>query len=87
MGKNGTKFRSDVVLGDRYRDSVTGYEGVASALYFFLNACERVNLERLDEKGEPSSATFDAPRLVHVDTGRTPIVDRTGGWQPEPGPR
>ena len=43
-----TKFRSDVVMGDRYRDPLTGFEGVATGVTFYLHACERVTLEYAD---------------------------------------
>lgn len=73
-----TKLKTDVRMGDRYRDPLTGFEGVATAVTFYLHACERVTLEYVRD-GEVKYESFDAPRLVHVDTGRTPRTDRTGG--------
>ena len=34
-----------VELGERYRDSLTGVEGVATARINFLHGCERITLE------------------------------------------
>lgn len=73
-----TKLSTDVVLGDRYRDPITGFEGVATAVTFYLHACERVSLETLRE-GKPQWESFDAPRLEHVDTKTKPTTTRTGG--------
>jgi len=71
-------YRSDIVLGDRYRDKDTGIEGVAVAVSFFRGACERVVLKRLvDDK--ISEMAFDATELVHIETGKTPEVEKTGG--------
>lgn len=73
-------YASDVVLGDKYRDSQTGFEGIATAIYFFQYGCERVQLEQFDKKASDIRAiTFDAPRLVNVKTGKTPVVTKTGG--------
>ncbi len=78
-------FESSVVLGERYRDTITGYEGVATAVYFFLNGCERVTLEQwIEGQGELKELTFDAPRLVHVATEAQVTTTRTGGFKPDP---
>jgi hypothetical protein len=73
-----TKLKSDVKLGDRYRDPLTGFEGVATAVTFYLHACERVSLEFIKD-GEVKYEAFDAPRLIHVDTDTRPATTRTGG--------
>lgn len=77
-GTRKVKYESEVVLGDRYRDSITGLEGTATCAAFFLHACERVTLEFIKE-GEVKYESFDAPRLVHVETGVAPTTTRTGG--------
>jgi len=71
-------LQTDVRLGDRYRDPLTGFEGVATAVTFYLHACERVSLEFVKD-GEVKFETFDAPRLIHVNTETTPTTTRTGG--------
>jgi hypothetical protein len=81
--KNG--FESDIILGDRYRDTVSGYEGVATAAVFFLHGCERVTLEQwIEHAGEMRELTFDAPRLKHLMSGEMATSTRTGGSRPTP---
>lgn len=78
-----TGFESQIVLGERYRDSVSGYEGVATGVAFFLHGCERVTVEQwVESAGDMRELTFDAPRLVHVDTAKPVRSDRTGGYKP-----
>lgn len=72
------KLKTDVRLGDRYRDPLTGFEGVATSLTFYLHGCERVALEVVKD-GAIKYESFDAPRLVHITTGTQPTTDRTGG--------
>lgn len=75
-----THYKSDIKLGEKYRDSQTGYEGIAAAIYFFQHACERVSIETYDpERREVKTETFDAPRLVHVGTERQATSPRPGG--------
>lgn len=60
-------YKSDIVLGERYQDKQTGFEGIATGLHFYQHACERVTLEALNIKsGELLELNFDAPRLVAV---------------------
>lgn len=74
------KYKSDVVLGERYRDSQSGFEGVATGIFFYQYGCERVQLEAFVEREQDIKAiAFDAPRLVHVSSGKVPKVERTGG--------
>ena len=79
------RFATEIVLGERYRESVTGFEGTATAIVFFLNGCERVTLERwFEDKGELRELTFDAPRLLHQPSQKPVVVSRTGGVRPGP---
>jgi hypothetical protein len=73
-------YKSDIKMGERYRDEQTGFEGTATALYFFQHACERALLERvnpIDNKIEETS--FDSPRLTHIESGKVSTSTRTGG--------
>lgn len=73
-------YASDIILGDKYQDTQTEFEGTATAIYFYQYGCERVNLEAYDKKTkEIRSLTFDAPRLRSVKTGKIATVTRTGG--------
>ena len=79
-------YKSEVVLGKKYRDIVTGYEGTATAIVFFLNGCERVTLERwVESEASLKELTFDAPRLKDVETQKQVRVARTGGVRNQPG--
>jgi hypothetical protein len=73
-------YLSDITLGERYRDDQSGFEGIATATYFYQFGCERVNLESFNKKtNDIVSLTFDAPRLTNVATGKKATVTRTGG--------
>ena len=72
-------YASDIVLGKRYRESITGIEGTATSVYFYLNGCERVCLEFINKDGDLKELVFDAPRLVSLETGEAARTPRTGG--------
>lgn len=74
------KYETDIKLGEKYRDEQTGYEGTATAVYFFQYGCERVQIETFDSvQRQIRSETFDSPRLTHIATGKRATVTRTGG--------
>ena len=78
-------FESQVILGEKYRDTVSGYEGIATAACFFLHGCERVTLEQwIERTSEMRELTFDSPRLAHVETQKQVTTTRTGGVRPMP---
>lgn len=85
MFDHGTEnYKSDVKLGVRYRDPQTGITGVATAVYFFQHACERVQLETVKADGELKEYVFDAPRLetipeVPAEKPKRARASRTGG--------
>jgi hypothetical protein len=60
------EYRSDIRLDERYRDTDTGFEGVAKAISFYRNGCERVEL-RVMVSNIPVEHWFDAPQLVRID--------------------
>ena len=58
-----------VVLGKKYKDSITGFTGIASARSEYLYGCVRVLIEatRLKKDGDfLPDAWFDEPRLIAV---------------------
>lgn len=73
-----TTFKTDIVLGEKYRDAQTGFVGHATAVYFFQHGCERVQLKALIQ-GELKEYVFDAPELESVATGLRATSPRTGG--------
>ena len=71
-------YRTDVRLGERYRDAQTGITGTATAVTFHQHGCERVGIETVID-GKIEEYAFDAPRLVHVETERPVTAVRVGG--------
>lgn len=72
-------YKSDLKLGERYRDKTTGLEGHLVALHFYEHACERGTLRYVNSNKEAIEVTFDAPELVHIQTGEVATTTRTGG--------
>ncbi len=61
-------YRSDLVLGEDYRDKGTGITGKLVAIAFYEHACERGTLRYLDTNRQVQEVSFDAPELVRVAT-------------------
>jgi hypothetical protein len=76
-GKN--NYRSDLTLGEKYRDKTTGLEGHLVAIHFYEHACERATLRYVDSQRRVQEVSFDAPELIHVETGAVSRVTKTGG--------
>lgn len=55
-----------VTLGHRYRDVVSGFEGVATACYVYMNGCFRVQLEGVDKDNLPKGYVFDQEQCEEV---------------------
>jgi hypothetical protein len=72
-----------VLLGDKYRDNISGFEGTATARSEFLFGCVRVCLEG-GKDGELKTEWFDEQRLVRLD-GSVPVPTATSGG-PRSGP-
>ena len=55
-----------IVLGKKYKDSISGYVGIATARTVYLYGCIRILLEskKLKEDGTPQEVWFDEQRLV-----------------------
>lgn len=67
-----------VVLGERYRDRATGFEGVAVGIWIRWEVAEpQVSLARLDSNGATTAEWFDAGRLEALWTSPT-----TPGFKP-----
>lgn len=74
------KYETDIVLGEKYRDTQTGYEGVATGIHFYQHGCERATLEAFDENRKNiQELSFDAPRLQHIDSGKIAETPTPGG--------
>lgn len=81
---------SQFQFGETVKDSVTGFQGVVTARYEFMNGCVRYMVERLKEDGGGiDELVFDEQRLRIISR---PIVGNevpparpaTGGARPSP---
>lgn len=72
------------ILGKKVRDSITGFEGIATARQEQLNGCVRIAVtskkERSKDDGAPLELWFDEQRLGIKSTREKP----TGGPGPVP---
>lgn len=74
-------------LGDKVKDKVTGFKGIAIARTEWLNGCSRITVQpdRLDGGKVPDSQTFDEPQLTVLKAGQVKTGSRdTGGPIPNP---
>jgi hypothetical protein len=65
-------------LGKKYRDTISGYVGVATSITEYLYGCRRIGLNALVE-GEPKEFLFDEPGLELVESEQRPAQQDTGG--------
>lgn len=69
-----------VKLGDKYRDKVSGWEGVATARYEYMNGCVRIEISHHDKDGKPESFVFDIQQIEAVKAEPVKVLRRaTGG--------
>lgn len=75
-------------LGDRVKDQVTGFAGIAVCITEWLNGCARVGVqpETLDKDGKPQETQhFDDQQLTVIAPGVVSGGNReTGGPRPAP---
>lgn len=79
-------MRNNIVLGDDYKDDITGFQGVATAVTDYMFGCSRVLLEANTlEGGKPVDIWVEDMRLTHVRTRIKPeSLAATGGTGPTP---
>jgi hypothetical protein len=74
-----------IELGAKVRDTVSGWVGIITARYEYLNGCERYEVSGADKDGKPESFVFDAQQIEvlsapELNLQRQPQVQlRTGG--------
>jgi hypothetical protein len=56
-------------LGDKVKDKVSGFEGIAVARHSYLNGCDRISIQPvIKEDGTlPEDETFDEPQLEVIE--------------------
>lgn len=57
----------NIELGQRYKDRVSGWEGIAVARYEFLNGCVRFEIAGADKDGKPTEYVIDEQQLEPTD--------------------
>lgn len=72
-------YESDLKLGERYKDNTTGIEGTLVAVHFYEHACERGTIRYVNAQRDVCESSFDAPELVHLESGQTATADKPGG--------
>lgn len=69
-----------VVLGQKYKDPITGYSGVATSRTVYLNGCVRICLTgKAGKDGKIPEEFFDEQQILGNVTPR-----ETGGPAPKP---
>lgn len=81
------KDEAEIKLGDKYRDTISGFEGTAIARHEYIHGCTRITLQAAAQGGEIKEYSFDAPALEAVDGPQTFTSQRTGGPRPTPAAR
>jgi hypothetical protein len=75
-------------LGDRVRDVITGFDGIATGRAVYLNGCVHIMVTSSTLKdGEPKTEWFDEQRVEVVTADAyqpQPSTAKTGGPQPAP---
>lgn len=76
-----------IKLGQKVRDSVTGFEGIAECITNWRFGCTRIGVraQKLDEKGLPQELVhFDEPQIEVVEDVPDPPTKKAYGFRPSP---
>lgn len=83
-----TEAFAQIELGGRYRDTVTGFEGVATGRVEYLTGCEQVYLEGSREGGKDASTCWaDIDRVELMAEPRLELARTAEGGGNRPNPR
>lgn len=78
---------NEVNLGDKVKDSITGFSGVVVGVTTWLHGCRRITVlpDHLDKEGKLlESQMFDEPQLVLIKAKKVKAGDpSTGGPIPK----
>lgn len=75
-----------ISLGDKVKDTVTGYSGIAVVKCIYLQGCDRFGVQAsVDKEGKkPEWEYFDEPQLKVLKKGVIKQGSRiTGGYKPD----
>ncbi len=75
-----------VKLGDKARDTITGFQGIVVAITEWLNGCIRITIQPQElREGKPIDAvTFDVEQVSVVTEQAAPVLAPSGGPCPDP---
>jgi len=75
-----------VGLGDKVKDSITGFTGIVIAEHKYLNGCVRVSIQPEDvREGKPIEAcAFDVEQITLIEPKKHPTLTPTGGPEKTP---
>ncbi len=79
--------KKKIKLGDKIRDKITGFEGVAIAYAEWMNGCNRWASQptELSDKGKPREAEwFDEQQVELAKAEAAPKRKPSGGPMPDP---
>lgn len=81
------KSRTDLNLGDKVKDRISGFSGIVTARLEYLNGCLRMQVspDKVDKEGKvPEGYIFDVEQLDLVKAGVHAIASPGGGPMPTP---
>lgn len=62
LRRKGVMDEKKIKLGNKYRDTITGFEGTATGKHEYIHGCTRITLSALSG-GDIKECSFDAPAL------------------------
>lgn len=70
-----------IELGQKVKDTVSGFIGIAVARHIYFQGCERITVQpSVDKDGKlPDTATFDEPDLIAIEEKKLKGKNDTGG--------
>lgn len=77
-------------LGDKVKDTISGFDGIVTGRFEYLNGCVRLNIEpdHLDKDGKRiEGCVIDEPQCVMVTKSAPRKTAAVGGPRPNPAPR
>ena len=79
-----------IKLGDKAKDKISGFTGIVTAEFKYLNGCIRLQLEpdKLDKDGKVQDGrVFDIEQVAIVKAGVHATGNPSGGPRRDPSPR
>ena len=78
-----------IKLGSTVKDTITGFTGIATAEYNYLNGCKRYYIQPTELKDGKTieGESFDVEQLEVVKKSKKKPAKPAGGPQLEPAPR